>query len=189
LGSQAESSVVRRRGSVMTNRVLSQDGIAERSAVTQIRLEDRGCRPKPPASPWSRKSPGWKPWKGVQQVRLQMEPNDWQTVPRLQGRVHRTSILRQPVVPVIARWLATGWRLTLSVARPQGWTAWRVDTRQQKDLAARRGADVGSWTEALPGRKVGWRGRPTPANRKDLAARQGVDVGSWTEALPGRKVG
>jgi len=95
-----------------------------------------------------------------------MEPKDWQTVPRLQGRVHRTSILRQPVVPVIARWLATGWRLTQSVARPQGWTAWRVDTRQQKDLAARRGADVGSWTEALPGRKVGWRGRPTPANRK-----------------------
>jgi len=57
---------------------------------------------------------------------------------------HRMSILRQLIEPVIARWLATGWQLTLSVGQPQGWTAWRVDTRRLKDLAARRGVDVGS---------------------------------------------
>jgi len=39
------SSVVRHSRSVMTNRVPSQDGIAEGSAVIWIRPEDRGCRP------------------------------------------------------------------------------------------------------------------------------------------------
>lgn len=33
-------------GAVMTNRVSSQDGAAERSVVVRIRLEDKGCRPK-----------------------------------------------------------------------------------------------------------------------------------------------
>jgi len=46
--------------------------------------------------------------------------------------------------------------LTGSVDRPQGWMAWKADTRRQKDLAARRGVDVGSWPESvLPDRKVG----------------------------------
>jgi hypothetical protein len=128
----------------MTNRVWSQDRIAERSAVTQIRLGGRGCRPNHPHPQRPRKSRWLEPWKGVQQVRLQLEPMDWQTVPSLQGRVHRMSILRQLIEPVIARWLATGWQLTLSVGQPHGWTAWRVDTRRLKDLAARRGVDVGS---------------------------------------------
>jgi hypothetical protein len=181
------SSVACHLYSVMANRVRSQGRVAERSAVVQIYLGGRGCRPnrsqstlvdplgssesfgvlswaprqslrwfaaglrddqsgvvarlhrgevgcfpdpsgrqgvstEPPASPESRKSRWWEPWKGVQQVRLQMEPIDWQTVPRLQGRVHRTSILRQPLEPVIARWLATG-----LMVDPKRWLAARLD--------------------------------------------------------------
>jgi len=40
--------------------------------------------------------------------------------------------------------LPQGWRLTGSVAWPQGRMAWKADTRRQKDLAARQGVDVGS---------------------------------------------
>lgn len=47
------------------------------------------------------------------------------------------------------------WQLTGSVAWPQGWIAWKADTRRQKGLAARRGVDVGSWPSVLPDRKVG----------------------------------
>jgi len=42
--------VVRHHRSVMTNRMLLQNSIAERSTVLRIRLESSGCRPNHPAS-------------------------------------------------------------------------------------------------------------------------------------------
>jgi hypothetical protein len=177
LGSQAESLAVRRRGSVMTNRVSSQDRTAERSAVFQIRLEDRGCRPNHRIPRVSQESlvatvegrPAGPPANGAHGLADSAPPA---------REVHKTSILRQPIEPVIARWLATGltvdperwlaarlgnvesrhppterpgrkarcgrWQLTGSVTWPQGWMAWKADTRRQKDLAAGQGVDVGS---------------------------------------------
>jgi len=74
-------SVVRHRRSVMTNRMLSQGGVAERSAVSRIRLEGSGCRPNHPhphqslarVADWNRgRVSSRSACNGAQ---------DWQTVP------------------------------------------------------------------------------------------------------------
>jgi hypothetical protein len=73
--------VVRRRDSVMTNRILSQDGVAERSPVLQIHLDGRGCRPDHPHPTQSlARVPGWnRGWASSRSACSGAQ--DWQAAP------------------------------------------------------------------------------------------------------------
>jgi len=98
--------------------------------------------------------------------------------------VHETSILRQPIEPVIARWLATG--LTVDRKRCLAARSDGVEGRHPPTERPGRKARCGRWqltgSVAWPQGRMAW--KADTRRQKDLAARQGVDVGSWPSVLP-----
>jgi hypothetical protein len=78
--------VVRHHRSVMTNRMLLQNSIAERSTVLRIGLESSGCRPNHPLPYQVSQESLAGTVEGVQQVRLQWCPRLADGVDQPQGR-------------------------------------------------------------------------------------------------------